>query len=223
MQEEKGVVINGVRWATRNVGAPGTFVENPEDFGEYYTWEEAKNACPKGWRLPTEEEVDSLCEMKSVWQTLNGVNGRSVFASQQIFLPAAGLRSYNCGEIVGVGNSGFYRSITETNYGVVVLSLDTDKCWNETPNDYKNGYPVRCVAEDSQPKRVLPYIDTQQLLKELFRRENAIVELLYSCDFSDSSLLKNWEKIGFIRNLLDLNYLSTYEDICEELKKLMRI
>lgn len=25
-------------------------------FGNYYTWEEAKTACPEGWRLPTEED-----------------------------------------------------------------------------------------------------------------------------------------------------------------------
>ena len=35
---EEGVVINGVRWATCNVGAHGQFVANPEDFGGYYQW-----------------------------------------------------------------------------------------------------------------------------------------------------------------------------------------
>ena len=34
----EGVVIDGVRWATRNVGAPGTFVENPEDAGMLFQW-----------------------------------------------------------------------------------------------------------------------------------------------------------------------------------------
>ena len=33
-----GVEINGVVWATRNVGAPGTFVDNPENYGMYYQW-----------------------------------------------------------------------------------------------------------------------------------------------------------------------------------------
>jgi len=36
--EEKGVVINGVRWATRNVDAPSTFAANPEDAGMFYQW-----------------------------------------------------------------------------------------------------------------------------------------------------------------------------------------
>ncbi|MDR3704664.1 MAG: hypothetical protein P4L28_02005 [Paludibacteraceae bacterium] len=37
-QTEVGVVINGVRWATRNVAAPGTFATNPEDAGMFYQW-----------------------------------------------------------------------------------------------------------------------------------------------------------------------------------------
>ena len=32
------VYINGVVWATRNVGAPGKFVDNPEDAGMFYQW-----------------------------------------------------------------------------------------------------------------------------------------------------------------------------------------
>ena len=35
---EEGVVINGIRWATRNVDAHGQFVANPEDYGGYYQW-----------------------------------------------------------------------------------------------------------------------------------------------------------------------------------------
>ena len=36
--QETGVEINGVTWATRNVGAPNTFVINPEDAGMFYQW-----------------------------------------------------------------------------------------------------------------------------------------------------------------------------------------
>ena len=39
---DEGVVINGVKWATRNVGKPGTFVANPEDAGEFYQWNSKK-------------------------------------------------------------------------------------------------------------------------------------------------------------------------------------
>jgi len=35
---EDGVLINGVVWAKYNVGAPGTFVNSPEDAGMFYQW-----------------------------------------------------------------------------------------------------------------------------------------------------------------------------------------
>jgi uncharacterized protein (TIGR02145 family) len=35
---DKGVVINGVKWAQRNVDKPGTFADRPEDPGMLYQW-----------------------------------------------------------------------------------------------------------------------------------------------------------------------------------------
>jgi len=35
---DKGVVIAGITWATRNVAAPGVFADNPEDTGMFYQW-----------------------------------------------------------------------------------------------------------------------------------------------------------------------------------------
>lgn len=35
---DNGVVINGIKWATRNVDKPGTFAAKPEDPGMYYQW-----------------------------------------------------------------------------------------------------------------------------------------------------------------------------------------
>ena len=36
--KDHGVVINGVKWATRNVDMPGTFADKPEDAGMFYQW-----------------------------------------------------------------------------------------------------------------------------------------------------------------------------------------
>ena len=33
-----GIVIDGIRWATRNVDAPGTFAESPESSGMLFQW-----------------------------------------------------------------------------------------------------------------------------------------------------------------------------------------
>jgi len=35
---DKGVIINGVKWATRNVAAPGKFAATPESSGMFYQW-----------------------------------------------------------------------------------------------------------------------------------------------------------------------------------------
>ena len=35
---DEGVVINGIRWATRNLATQGTFVNNPEDIGGLFQW-----------------------------------------------------------------------------------------------------------------------------------------------------------------------------------------
>jgi len=106
---ENGVNINGVIWATRNVDAPGTFAENPEDAGMFYQWnrkegvtfwdnsipdvtkwEDVNCPCPDGWRLPTAQELHDI-RVNSSWTTQNGVNGRLFgIAPNQIFMPAAG-------------------------------------------------------------------------------------------------------------------------------------
>jgi len=37
-KKDPGVVIDGIRWATRNVATHGTFVDNPEDHGGLFQW-----------------------------------------------------------------------------------------------------------------------------------------------------------------------------------------
>ncbi len=82
-----GVKIGEVVWATRNVGEPGKFVENPWDYGRLYTFFEAMLVCPQGWRVPTVHEIIREGE----WTTVFGVSGTAVRAvNEVIFLPAAG-------------------------------------------------------------------------------------------------------------------------------------
>ncbi|MDR0830001.1 MAG: hypothetical protein LBN95_07815 [Prevotellaceae bacterium] len=35
---DEGVIINGVKWATRNIAAPGHFADTPESAGMFYQW-----------------------------------------------------------------------------------------------------------------------------------------------------------------------------------------
>ena len=154
-QNDKGVVINGITWATCNVGA-----SNPEEYGDYFTWEEAQTACPKGWRLPTLEEFEMFDELEgnvpSEWTTLNGVNGRN-FGSDinTIFLPAAGASDL----LSHIGALGDYWSSTEeTDYDEELdedievpneargLGFKKDKLFFFTANR-NDSCSVRCVKE----------------------------------------------------------------------------
>ena len=171
---DDGVLINGVRWATRNVNTPGTFVHSPEIAGQFYHWGsqvswvslrrttglitvwERNNPCPRGWRVPTNAEFQSLVEAGSVWTTVNEVNGRLFgTAPNQIFLPAAGgggidqtmehIPTHVSQEnVIGfywsnmrTGSSGWRLRFT---FGDVSFGLDPD------PRNLSFGYNVRCVA-----------------------------------------------------------------------------
>jgi len=99
-----GVVINGVKWATRNVDAPGTFAATPEDVGMLYqwnrktawsaiepkehfilddwnntipigdTWEKVNDPCPSGWRVPAMWEIAYFLEVVKVDKELIVLN-----------------------------------------------------------------------------------------------------------------------------------------------------
>ena len=101
---DEGVVINGVKWATRNVAAPGTFAIKPEDAGMFYQWnrktawaitgnvtgwdtskpegdiwEKSNDPSPAGWHVPTLDEIEALLDAEKVtsgWIAINGINGR---------------------------------------------------------------------------------------------------------------------------------------------------
>jgi len=173
---DDGVVINGVKWATRNVDKFGKFAVKPESDGKLYqwnrskawsnssglalgwdptdskgtTWETKNDPCPAGWRVPTEEELESLCETDKVsneWTTQNGTKGRrftDIATGNSIFLPAAGLHT---GLPYYVGLEGHYWSSTQYSINLMALSISFDA-------DYKGSYAaskkigmsVRCVC-----------------------------------------------------------------------------
>ena len=146
-QTDESVVINGVRWATSNVDTPGTFAENPESHGGFFTWEEAQDACPQGWRLPTLDELQSLNNAGSKWTARNDVNGRLFGGGRnQLFLPTAGWRdtrgAFNVAGTWGFYWSGVPASATEGWHLHVSSTLSTVNNFNRAW-----GFSVRCVAK----------------------------------------------------------------------------
>lgn len=120
---DEGVIINGVKWATRNVGErPRTFVDSPENFGGFFNWNRAQNACPEGWRVPTLSEVESLVSTNSIWTNVNDINGR-MFGSNEntIFFPAGGDNRTRVGG--GVGMDGMIWSSAEIGYTIGRFSM----------------------------------------------------------------------------------------------------
>lgn len=91
------VLINGLVWSTKNVGAPGTFAASPDDAGMYYqfnrktgypggpqgdpapanwatdykndgtNWLPENDPSPEGWRVPATAEMVALWEIGATW------------------------------------------------------------------------------------------------------------------------------------------------------------
>ena len=152
MSAEQGVVINGVRWSTRNVAAPGRLVATSHEYGGYFIWEEARNVCPPGWRVPTQAEWASLHRAGGTWTTRQGIQG-VLFgtAPHQIFLPAAGFHRAD-GGFIGLDIMGNYWSSTIVAGSPNSMhSLYFDNALNGirsgSVEDRRAGLSVRCVAD----------------------------------------------------------------------------
>jgi len=191
---DAGVVINGVKWATRNVDAFGTFAATPESPGMFYqwnrkkawsattpaegiaigeaggwddtyptgtTWEKSNDPSPKGWRVPTKAELQSLFDtqkVSNVWTTQNGVTGRKFTdkaTGNSVFFPAAGYRSIFDGTLCNSGTGGNYWCSTGDGssdaYNVHFSSGSTDVSSDsaDVSSDFyrTDGLSVRSVAE----------------------------------------------------------------------------
>jgi len=131
---DEGVVINGIKWATRNVDNPGTFAANPEDDGMLYqwnrktawsttgsaygwdasipsgsTWEKANDPSPVGWRVPTLSELYLLCDTEKVSNGVTLVNGADGIkftdkASGKSIFLPAAGMRYTDGTLMGFGD-----------------------------------------------------------------------------------------------------------------------
>lgn len=170
---EEGVVINGLRWATRNVAAPGSFVANPQDEGRVFQWnrrqgwhstsgtaawnssgaegtlwDSPNDPCPTGWRVPTRAELQSL-GLGTWTENWNGTGvAGQVFgtAPSQLFLPAAGWRDAADGRRFNAGTVGRYWSRTAST-AVNASFFGFNRLGSAHDDDNRAmGFGVRCVT-----------------------------------------------------------------------------
>jgi uncharacterized protein (TIGR02145 family) len=140
-----------------------------EKYGRLYDWDTAKLACPKGWRLPSREDWDSLgqavggertpnedgnidwygagkkLKSKSGWNK-NG-NGTDDYGFSA--LPGGG-RYDSDGSFNGAGYGGDWWTATEGGAGNAYfryIGYDYDDVFEDN-NNKGYGFSVRCVADN---------------------------------------------------------------------------
>ncbi|MDR1761729.1 MAG: fibrobacter succinogenes major paralogous domain-containing protein, partial [Bacteroidales bacterium] len=104
-KEPECIMINGVCWSVYNVDAPGTFVQNPEDFGMFYQWNSKV-----GWSATN----PSVSTDGSSWNNSWNGGGATTWEKQNDPCPA-GWRMPTIRELTSLNNAG---SIWTTQNGV---------------------------------------------------------------------------------------------------------
>ena len=129
-------------------------------------WYAENDPCPKGWRVPTREELRSLGDFRrlgeadSEWTTQNGVNGRLFgTAPNQIFLPAVGHTTYvtvtrgwhgesSVATFDDVNRSSGYWSSSSVENGFTTALWFNEDFASVHISARCHGLSIRCVAKD---------------------------------------------------------------------------
>lgn len=145
----QSIELCGLLWDTENLAIGGY----EKDGHHYYTWQEAMDAAKAvGKRLPTWQELKALCDLGSTWDGKRkgrwfGGNHHSDHKGS-LFLPAAGLRYSNSGELAYASSYGYYWS-SSPNYGgsnyAGSLYFSSGSAYPLYGNNRAYGFSVRCV------------------------------------------------------------------------------
>lgn len=158
-------------WMTENLryAAEGSWV-NPKNpnakYGRLYNWETARKACPKGWRLPSDEdwkELEYALGMSHAdadatgWRSVVGLvlkskmgwndNGNGNNSSGFKVLPAGDASAK--GHFLGLGGStSFWTATADGTSSAWTRHLDTTKDGvNRYANNVKIGLSCRCLKD----------------------------------------------------------------------------
>lgn len=147
--ESDSIELSGLLWDRENLAVGGY----EKDGHHYYTWHEAMEAARSvGKRLPTREEWVALCDLGSTWDAERkgrwfGGNHDSDHKGS-LFLPAAGLRSYNSGELANTSSNGYCWSSSPYyggNNGAGCLYFYSGYVSPLNNSGRAYGFSVRCV------------------------------------------------------------------------------
>ena len=149
--ESDSIELCGLLWDPENLAIGGY----EKDGRHYYTWDEAMEAARSvGKRLPTREEWEALCDLGSTWDDERkgrwfGGNHDSDHKGS-LFLPAAGLRYGNSGELAGTSSDGYYWSSSPYfggSNGAGYLNFSSGLVLPLNVNSRAYGFSVRCVRD----------------------------------------------------------------------------
>ena len=145
------IELCGLLWDTENLAIGGY----EKDGRHYYTWQEAMNAARSvGKRLPTRYEWEELCDLGSTWD--DELKGRWFGGNHDsdhkgsLFLPAAGLRYSNSGELASTSSYGYYWSSSPYyggGNGAGYLYFYSGSVYPLDINSRAYGFSVRCVRD----------------------------------------------------------------------------
>ena len=145
----QSIELCGLLWDTENLAIGGY----EKDGHHYYTWQEAMDAAKAvGKRLPTWQEWEALCDLGSTWD--DELKGRWFGGNHNsdhkgsLFLPAAGLRNNNSGELALTSSYGYYWSSSPYYGGINTAGYLYFSSGLVNPLDSYSrayGFSVRCV------------------------------------------------------------------------------
>lgn len=145
----QSIELCGLLWDTENLAIGGY----EKDGHHYYTWQEAMDAAKSvGKRLPTWQEWEALCDLGSTWD--DELKGRWFGGNHNsdhkgsLFLPAAGQRDSNSGELASASSNGYYWSSSPYyggNSNAGNLYFSSGNVYPLDNNSHAYGFSVRCV------------------------------------------------------------------------------
>ncbi len=119
-------------------------------------WSEENNPCPEGWRLPTQAEWNQVSKTTNnivtriggtSWNESTTNYMRGIKFGHSLFLPAAGSRNGDNGQLINRANRGFYWSSTWSSLIGSYLNVNTNGGSAGFTSFRSQGCSVRCVSK----------------------------------------------------------------------------